>query len=128
MMLTGRRLSAQDGQRLGISHEIVAADELEARAVPLSIWSNGKVCEIAPRIAANAPVTNQLILTALPRVSDMSQGYGLWAEALTTALNQSTAAQEGSKRSSRSVRPSSAATELVSPTAVRSGYSPGSSE
>ena len=55
-------------------------------------------------------------------------GYGLWAEALTTALTQSTAAQEGSKRSSRSVRPSSAATELVSPTAVRSGYSPGSSE
>ena len=128
MMLTGRRLSAQDGQRLGISHEIVATDELEARAVPLSIWNNGKVCEIAPRIAANAPVTNQLILTALPRVSDMSQGYGLWAEALTTALTQSTAAQEGSKRSSRSVRPSSAATELVSPTAVRSGYSPGSSE
>jgi len=51
---------------------------------------------MARRIAANAPLTNQLILAALPRVSDMSRGDGLWAEALTTALTQSTAdAQEG---------------------------------
>jgi enoyl-CoA hydratase/carnithine racemase len=85
MMLTGRRLSAEDGDRLGMTHEIAAPSELEARAN-----------ELARQIAANAPLTNQLILAALPRVSDMSRGDGLWAEALTTALTQSTAdAHEG---------------------------------
>jgi enoyl-CoA hydratase/carnithine racemase len=62
MMLAGRRLTAQDGQRLGISHEMAAAGEAEARAR-----------DLAQRIAANAPLTNQLILAALPRVSDMSR-------------------------------------------------------
>jgi enoyl-CoA hydratase/carnithine racemase len=85
MMLTGRRLSAEDGDRLGMTHEIAAPSELEARAH-----------DLARQIAANAPLTNQLILAALPRVSDMSRGDGLWAEALTTALTQSTAdAHEG---------------------------------
>jgi 1,4-dihydroxy-2-naphthoyl-CoA synthase len=41
-------------------------------------------------------VTNQLILTALPRIADMSRSDGFWVEALTTALSQSTAdADEG---------------------------------
>ena len=85
MMLTGRRVTAAQGQRLGISHEMVHTGEVGARAH-----------DVARRIAANAPLTNQLILAALPRVSDMSRGDGLWAEALTTALTQSTAdAQEG---------------------------------
>jgi hypothetical protein len=85
MMLTGRRLEAPDGARLGIAHETAAPDELEARAH-----------DLARQIATNAPLTNQLILAALPRVSDMSRGDGLWAEALTTALTQSTAdAHEG---------------------------------
>ena len=85
LMLTGRRLNAEDGQRLGISHEITATGGAQARAK-----------ELALQIAGNAPLTNQLILTALPRISDMSRNDGLWAEALTTALTQSTAdAEEG---------------------------------
>jgi 1,4-dihydroxy-2-naphthoyl-CoA synthase len=41
-------------------------------------------------------LTNQLILTALPRIGDMSRNDGFWAEALTTAVSQSTAdADEG---------------------------------
>jgi enoyl-CoA hydratase/carnithine racemase len=48
------------------------------------------------REVGNAPLTNQLILTALPRIGDMSRNDGFWAEALTTAVSQSTAdADEG---------------------------------
>jgi enoyl-CoA hydratase/carnithine racemase len=84
-MLTGRRIAADEGQRLGISHELVEDGAAEARARAL-----------AAQVAANAPLTNQLILTALPRIADMSRGDGLWAEALTTAVSQSTAdADEG---------------------------------
>jgi enoyl-CoA hydratase/carnithine racemase len=79
MMLTGRRLSAEEGNRLGISHELVADDGLEARAR-----------ELAQTIADNAPLTNRLILTALPRIGDMSRSDGFWAEALATAVSQST--------------------------------------
>jgi enoyl-CoA hydratase/carnithine racemase len=79
MMLTGRRLTAEDGQRLGISHELIANGETANRAH-----------EIAVQITGNAPLTNQLILTALSRIGDMSRSDGLWAEALTTALTQST--------------------------------------
>jgi len=79
MMLTGRRLMADDGQRLGISHELVTNGETVSRAQ-----------EIALQIAGNAPLTNQLILTALPRIGDMSSSDGLWAEALATAVSQST--------------------------------------
>ena len=85
MMLTGRRLNADEGQRLGISHELSPAGKTQARAR-----------ELALQIADNAPLTNQLILTALPRIDDMSRTDGLWAEALTAALSQSTDdAQEG---------------------------------
>jgi enoyl-CoA hydratase/carnithine racemase len=85
MMLTGRRITADEGQRLGLSHELVDAGGAEARARALAL-----------QIAGNAPLTNQLILTALPRIGDMSRGDGFWAEALTTAVSQSTAdADEG---------------------------------
>jgi (methylthio)acryloyl-CoA hydratase len=48
------------------------------------------------REVGNAPLTNQLILTALPRIGDMSRNDGFWAEALTKAVSQSTAdADEG---------------------------------
>ena len=85
MMLTGRRITADEGQRLGLSHELVEVGAAEARARALAV-----------QIAGNAPLTNQLILTALPRISDMSRNDGFWAEALTTAVSQSTAdADEG---------------------------------
>jgi (methylthio)acryloyl-CoA hydratase len=85
MMLTGRRIAADEGQRLGLSHELVETGASEARARALAV-----------QIAGNAPLTNQLILTALPRIGDMSRSDGFWAEALTTAVSQSTAdADEG---------------------------------
>jgi enoyl-CoA hydratase/carnithine racemase len=79
MMLTGRRLNAEDGQRLGISHELVDDGETAGRAHTIAL-----------QIAGNAPLTNQLILTALPRIADMSSSDGLWAEALAAAVSQST--------------------------------------
>lgn len=79
LMLTGRRLTADHGQRLGLSHELTEAGAGEDRAL-----------ELAAQIAANAPLNNQLILAALPRIADMSSGDGLWAESLAAALTQST--------------------------------------
>lgn len=85
MMLTGRQLTAEEGQRLGLSHELVAAGGARERAH-----------ELAAQIAGNAPLINQLILTALPRIDDMARTDGLWAESLTAAVSQSTAdAEEG---------------------------------
>jgi enoyl-CoA hydratase/carnithine racemase len=79
MMLTGRRLTAEDGQRIGISHDLVGEGDAMNRAH-----------EIALQLARNAPLANQLILAALPRIADMSSEEGLWAEALTAAVSQST--------------------------------------
>jgi enoyl-CoA hydratase/carnithine racemase len=79
LMLTGRRLPAEDGQRLGLSHELVGPGEAPARAH-----------ELARQIAANAPLTNRLILAALPHIADMASETGLWAESLVAALSQST--------------------------------------
>ena len=85
MMLSGRRLAAEEGQRLGLSHELVTPGGAGERAR-----------ELAVQIASNAPLINQLILTALPRIDDMSRPDGFWAESLTAALSQSTAdAEEG---------------------------------
>ena len=85
MMLTGRRLAADEGHRLGLSHELVANGTAQERAR-----------ELGAQIAGNAPLTNQLILTSLPRIGDMARSDGFWAEALTTAVSQSTAdADEG---------------------------------
>jgi enoyl-CoA hydratase/carnithine racemase len=85
MMLSGRRLAAEEGQRLGVSHELVTPGAAADRAR-----------ELAAQIASNAPLINQLILTALPRIDDMAMSDGFWAESLTAALSQSTAdAEEG---------------------------------
>jgi enoyl-CoA hydratase/carnithine racemase len=79
MMLTGRRLDAEDGGRLGLSHELVAAGQAPARAR-----------ELALRIASNSPIANRVILAALPRIGDMSSSDGLWAESLAAAMTQTT--------------------------------------
>ena len=94
MMLTGRRLFAEDGQRLGLSHELVDPGRAPARA-----------CELATQIAGNAPLTNKLIVTALPRIGDMARSDGFWAEAMTTALSQSTGDAEEGMRAFLEKRP-----------------------
>jgi enoyl-CoA hydratase/carnithine racemase len=79
MMLTVRRLTAEQGQALGISHELVSPGDAQARAR-----------ELADTIAANAPLANQLMLAALPRIGDMARSDGLWAESMTAGLSGST--------------------------------------
>jgi enoyl-CoA hydratase/carnithine racemase len=94
MMLTGRRLAAEEGHRLGLAHELVAPGAAQQRARDLAI-----------QIAGNAPLTNQLILTALVRIDDMARSDGFWAEALTTAVSQSTADAEEGLRAFLAKRP-----------------------
>ena len=76
MMLTGRRYDAPEGQRLGLSHELV--EDAWARADAL-----------ARDIAGNAPLSNWIMIQALSRIGDMSRADGLFTESLCAAVAQS---------------------------------------
>lgn len=77
MMLTGRVLDAQEGLQRGLSQYVVADGAGFARA-----------CELASRIAGNAPLANFAVLQALPRIADLSQDDGLFVESLMAAIAQ----------------------------------------
>ena len=77
MMLTGRVVNAEDGQRLGLSHYLVGAGEGLAKAR-----------ELATRIAQNAALANFTIITALERIANMATDDGLYVESLAAALTQ----------------------------------------
>src|SRR5512133_2592278 len=75
MMLTGRVLSAQEGQDLGISHYLTGPGEGLAKAL-----------ELAGKIATNSPVTNFAVLQALPRIVESNPTEGYLLESLVAAL------------------------------------------
>jgi (methylthio)acryloyl-CoA hydratase len=77
MMLTGRTLDAEDGYRRGLSQYLV--DDGTGFA---------KACELAQKIAANAPLSNFAVMQALPRIADLSQSDGLFVESLMAAIAQ----------------------------------------
>ena len=77
MMLTGRIFDAEEGQRLGLSHYVVGADEGLARAK-----------ELAGRIAENSHTANWAMVTAIARISNMATDDGFFVESLTAALTQ----------------------------------------
>ncbi len=77
MMLTGRTLNADEGLQRGLSQYVVADGRGFAKA-----------CELAARIAANAPLSNFAVMQALPRIADLSQGDGLFVESLMAAIAQ----------------------------------------
>ena len=77
MMLTGRTLSAEEGQALGISHYLVNNGEGLAKAL-----------DLARRIASNAPFTNFAVMHVLPRVAQGDPAAGYLTEALTAAIAQ----------------------------------------
>jgi len=77
MMLTGRMLSAEEGQALGLSHYVVGKGEGMVRAR-----------ELAARIAENAPMANYAMVTAIQRISNMSTDDGFYVESLTAAMTQ----------------------------------------
>ncbi len=85
MMLTGRKLTAEEGERLGLAHYVVP----EGQALE-------KAMELARTIADNAPFPNYLMIQAIGRINDMSRADGLFTESLAAAMSQTTpGAQEG---------------------------------
>lgn len=77
MMLTGRRYSSEEGLALGLTHYAVGEDEALEMAL-----------DLATKIAANAPLSNYIMIQALSRIEDMSKTDGLFTESLCAALTQ----------------------------------------
>ena len=77
MMLTGRVYDADEGQAIGLSQYRVDAGKGLAKAL-----------DLAGRIAGNAPLSNFAVMHALPRIADMGQDEGLFAESLMAAIAQ----------------------------------------
>ena len=71
LMLTGRVLTAAEGERANLCQYVVPKGEALERAKSL-----------AARIAKNATLTNYYICSGLPRVTDMSHDDGLFVEEL----------------------------------------------
>jgi (methylthio)acryloyl-CoA hydratase len=77
MMLTGRTLSAEEGQAIGLSHYLVDNGTGFAKAL-----------ELAERIAGNAPFTNYAVMQLLPRIARSDPAAGFATEALAAAIAQ----------------------------------------
>ena len=77
MMLTGRRVDAEEGHSIGLSHYLVGEGEALDKAM-----------ELADTIAGNAPLANTMILNAVARIGEMPAAEGLFAESLASALTQ----------------------------------------
>jgi enoyl-CoA hydratase/carnithine racemase len=80
MMLTGRRYDAEQAERLGLAHHVVPAGQALTRAV-----------EIARSVAANAPISNYMILQALQHIADMPPAAGYFTESLAQAMTLTSA-------------------------------------
>jgi enoyl-CoA hydratase/carnithine racemase len=77
MMLTGRTLTAGEGERLNLIHYLVAAGQALDQAK-----------DIARRIANNPPMSNFAVTNGLSRIQDLSHDDGLFFEALMAAVTQ----------------------------------------
>ncbi|HEX4407811.1 MAG TPA: crotonase/enoyl-CoA hydratase family protein [Xanthobacteraceae bacterium] len=77
MMLTGRTLSAEEGQSIGLTQYLVGDGEGLAKGI-----------ELATKIAGNAPFTNFAVTHMLPRIAKSDRAAGFATEALTAAIAQ----------------------------------------
>lgn len=80
MMLTGRVLSAEEAEAVGLVNYLVDAGE-----------GPGKARALADRIAENSPVTNYAVTQALPRIVESGKDEGYMLESLMAAVAQSSA-------------------------------------
>lgn len=79
MMLTGRKLSAAEGQDAGLTHYLVDAGSARAKAI-----------EVAHKVAANPRATNFAVTQVLPRIAEINPRDGYMMEALMAAIAQGT--------------------------------------
>ena len=77
MMLTGRRIEAEEGLRLGLSHYLVDKNTALTKAL-----------ELAEVIAGNAPLANKMMLNTIQRIDRMGESEGYFVESLASALTQ----------------------------------------
>ena len=77
MMLTGRVVNAQDGERIGLAQYLVPTGTAFDKAI-----------ELAVRIAQNAPLTNYALTHVLPRIADQPADQGFMTEAMMAAIAQ----------------------------------------
>ena len=77
LMLTGRVLNAEEGERCNLAQYVVEAGT-----------ALDKAKEIARIAAGNARLSNYAVLNALPRIQDMAQDDGLFVESIVAALTQ----------------------------------------
>jgi len=77
LMLTGRTLSADEGQTMGLSHYLVDSGQGFAKGL-----------ELAQRIATNAAFTNYAVMHLLPRIARSDPAAGFVTEALAAAIAQ----------------------------------------
>jgi len=77
MMLTGRLLSVDEAEKLGIVRYVVEQGQALAKAK-----------ELAARIAQNTPLTNWQITNVLPRINDLSHDDGLFMEYLNSSMQR----------------------------------------
>jgi len=84
LMLTGRVLTAEEGERFNLCQYITPKGKSLERAKSL-----------AKRIAENAPLTNWAVASCLNRVNDLSHNDGLFIESLIGQAVGSARSEEG---------------------------------
>ncbi|QDL92796.1 crotonase/enoyl-CoA hydratase family protein [Paroceanicella profunda] len=75
LMLTGRVLSAAEGERWNLVQYVVPEGGARAKAL-----------ELARKAAGNAYLSNYAVINALPRIQDMSQEDGLFVESFISSF------------------------------------------
>lgn len=79
MMLTGRRLDAQEGLALGLGHYLVPDGQGMAKAE-----------ELVDSIAGNSAVSNFAIINGVSRISEMGTSGGFFAESVLASMTAQT--------------------------------------
>ncbi len=77
LMLTGRVLSSEEGERYNLCQYLVEPGQAKVKAL-----------ELAKIAASNAFLSNYSVINALPRIQDMSTDDGLFVEAFIASFTQ----------------------------------------